>query len=74
MSWQIDGCTMLGRYGIECEDSPLKAAEFAAEDWKVRAEEWAIWNTKKQSNDWAVHSFISSGLGSKTGLLRATSN
>jgi peptidoglycan/xylan/chitin deacetylase (PgdA/CDA1 family) len=46
-SWQIDGCTMLGRYGIECEDSPRKAAAFASEDWKACAEEWAIWNTKK---------------------------
>lgn len=46
-SWQIDGCTLLGRYGIECEDSPQKAAAFAAEDWKTCASEWAIWNTKK---------------------------
>ena len=46
-SWQIGDCTLLGRFGIECEDSPHKAAAFAAEDWKVCAEEWINWNTKK---------------------------
>ena len=46
-SWQIDGCTILGRYGIECEDAPRKAAAFVAEDWRVHAEEWVTWNAKK---------------------------
>ncbi|MEC8338427.1 MAG: polysaccharide deacetylase family protein [Planctomycetota bacterium] len=46
-SWQIDGCTMLGRYGIECEDAPHKAAAFVAEDWGAHAKEWMVWNAKK---------------------------
>ena len=46
-SWQINGCTMLGRYGIECEDAPRKAAAFVAEDWTVLTREWMGWNAKK---------------------------
>ena len=38
---------MLGRYGIECEDAPHKAAAFVAEDWGAHAKEWMVWNAKK---------------------------
>ena len=46
-TWQIDGCTLLGRYGIECEDAPGKAAAFADENALVCLREWSLWNTKK---------------------------
>ncbi len=45
--WQVNGCTLLGRFGIEMEDSPEKAAAFASGQFSTRAKEWAVWNTKK---------------------------
>jgi len=46
-TWIVNDCTLLGRYGIECEDAPERASAFARGSKGVCAREWIIWNTKK---------------------------
>lgn len=46
-TWQVGDCLALGRFGIEMEDAPSKAAAFAAGKFTTRASEYAIWNGKK---------------------------
>lgn len=46
-TWQVEGCRLLGRFGIEQNDSPAKAAAIASGKWLVRIREYTTWNTKK---------------------------
>ncbi|REJ68536.1 MAG: hypothetical protein DWQ31_07685 [Planctomycetota bacterium] len=46
-TWQVDGCTLLGRFGIEVEDAPAKAADFVSGKWTTHTKEYVVWNGKK---------------------------
>lgn len=46
-TWQVDRCTVLGRYCIETEDPPSKSAAVASGKLATLAMEYAIWNGKQ---------------------------
>ena len=46
-TWQVEGCRILGRFGIEREDSPAKAAAIASGKPLIRIREYTAWNIKR---------------------------
>lgn len=46
-AWMVDGCLILGRYGVWRGMPAPTAAGFVAGRWSPRFRQWAFWNAKK---------------------------